>query len=103
MKLISAQQTLNISGGSSYSFETSLYGFCGAWIGSIGAVVAIHSLSAPYNNPLLKVAGFLAGGTLGRTVGHVFGAGLYHINQKVVSGVDSYFKPEEDALENTTI
>lgn len=99
------QQSLNISGGfkaNNYDFEVSLYGFCFSWIGSIGTVVAIDSLSAPYNNPLLKIAGFFAGGTVGRTVGHVFGAGLYHMNQKVISGIDGYFKPAEAVVENAT-
>ncbi len=99
MKKINQVQTREVSGGkklSNYDFETGLYGFCGAWLGSIGAVVAIHTLSAPYNNPLVKVAGFFVGGTIGRTIGHIFGAGLYQINQQIVSGVDSYLRPIED-------
>lgn len=105
MKILNQIQAKTVAGGetlSSYDFETALYGWCGAWLGSIGAVVAIHSLPAPYDNPLVKIAGFFAGGTVGRTVGHVFGAGLYHINQQIISGVDSYLRPVE-IVENTTI
>lgn len=105
MKLVNDHDLLIVSGGSkssNYDLETSFYGFFGTWIGSIGAVVAIDSLSAPYNNPLLKIAGFFVGSTVGRTVGHVFGAGLYHMNQNVISGVDSYFKPV-DVVEKSTM